>query len=58
MRVKEIPSGKILEVNDSYGSRLIEHGKAVPAGKASSSAPKKGGRKGEKADVPGGQGEI
>lgn len=53
MRVKEIPSGKILEVNDSYGSRLIEQGKAVPAGKVSSPAPKKGGRKGEKTDVPG-----
>lgn len=50
MRVKEIPTGKILEVNDSYGTRLIEQGKAVPAGKGSSPAPKKGSRKGEKED--------
>lgn len=53
MRVKEIPSGKILEVNDSYGSRMIEQGKAVPTGKVSSPAHKKGGRKGEKENVPG-----
>ena len=28
MKVMELKSGKIIEVNDSYGSRLIEQGKA------------------------------
>lgn len=29
MKVREVRTGKVLEVNDSYGARLIEQGKAV-----------------------------
>lgn len=29
MKVKDIKTGKINEVNDAYGARLIEQGKAV-----------------------------
>lgn len=31
MKVKDIKTGKINEVNDAYGARLIEQGKAVAA---------------------------
>lgn len=31
MRVTELATKKMREVNDSYGLRLIEQGKAVPA---------------------------
>lgn len=29
MRVKVLKSNKVMEVNDSYGTRLIEQGKAI-----------------------------
>ena len=32
MKVKLTENGEIAEVEDSWGERLIEHGKAVPAG--------------------------
>ena len=31
MKVIEIGTGKTLDVNDEYGARLFEQGKAVPA---------------------------
>ncbi|MBQ9741369.1 MAG: hypothetical protein IJV91_10605 [Kiritimatiellae bacterium] len=30
MRVKYIKTGAVVEVNDCYGARLVEQGKAVP----------------------------
>ncbi|MBQ6274472.1 MAG: hypothetical protein IJK63_09640 [Oscillospiraceae bacterium] len=30
MKVTELKTGKLLDVNDSYGARLVEQGKAVP----------------------------
>lgn len=33
MKVKYIKTGAVAEVNDSYGARLIEQGKAVTASK-------------------------
>ena len=35
MKVKFVKTGKTVTVDDSYGVRLIEQGKAVPAGKES-----------------------
>lgn len=29
MKVKQLSTGKVLSVNDSYGTRLIEQGQAV-----------------------------
>lgn len=40
MKVILIATGETVEVNDSYGSRLFEQGKAVPAPKKSAPAPK------------------
>ena len=54
MIVKIIKTGEVLEVNDSYGARLIEQGiaEAVPytgkdAKAAEAPAPKKGGKSGD-----------
>ena len=45
MKIKILETGEIFDVNDSYGCRLIEQGKAVieikPAPKAVKAAPKK-----------------
>lgn len=30
MRIKFVKSGKTVQVNDSYGTRLIEQGMAIP----------------------------
>ena len=40
MKVILIATGETVEVNGSYGSRLFEQGKAVPAPKKSAPAPK------------------
>lgn len=46
MRVLDLSSGKYLEVNKSYGRRLIENGKAVSAPqKAKTAASKKQDKK-------------
>lgn len=54
MRVKEVLTGKILEVNASYGARLIEQGRAVLQKKATEALPspaaKKNSKKGATAD--------
>ena len=48
MKVLELKAKKIIEVNDSYGARLIEHGMAIlppetkPALKAEKETAKKG----------------
>ena len=44
MNVKMLASGEICAVNASYGMRLIEQGKAVPAPE-SADAPKKTAKK-------------
>lgn len=31
MKIKEIQTGRVMDVSDSYGARLIEQGKAVIA---------------------------
>lgn len=41
MKVKYIKSGECKTVNDSYGARLIEQGKAVYAGDAAKPKPVK-----------------
>lgn len=51
MRVKEVLTGKILEVNASYGARLIEHGKAVLPPKEPETAPAHAAKKGSKKEV-------
>lgn len=40
MKVKDIKTGKINEVNDAYGARLIEQGKAVAEKQAAEEKPK------------------
>ena len=47
MKVILIATGETVEVNDSYGSRLFEQGKAVPAPKKSAPAPKAEAKKEE-----------
>ena len=39
MKVKLIKTGEVVEVNDSYGERLIEQGKAVLVEEAPAAAP-------------------
>lgn len=51
MRVKEILTGKILDVNASYGARLIEQGRAVLAKKEPETAPAPAAKKGSKKAV-------
>ncbi|MDD3881895.1 MAG: hypothetical protein PHI27_06550 [Eubacteriales bacterium] len=41
MKVKLLKTGETVTVNDSYGARLIEQGKAVYADKESKSGPVK-----------------
>lgn len=45
MKVKEIASGKILEVNACYATRLIEQGRAVLPEKEAMEPAKKGSKK-------------
>lgn len=40
MKVKDIKTGKINEVNDAYGARLIEQGKAVAEKQIAEEKPK------------------
>ena len=49
MKVMELSTRKIIEVNDSYGNRLIQHGKAVlPPVARETPKPEKGpGKKGD-----------
>ena len=42
MRIKYTHTGEVTTVNDGYGVRLIEQGKAVPAGLDKKPAVKKG----------------
>lgn len=57
MRVMDTATGKVLEVNASYGARLCEHGKAVlipqkpDTAPASAPAARKGSRKVVTADA-------
>lgn len=51
MRVKDVFTGKILEVNDSYGARLIEQGRAVLPPKEPETAPAPATKKGSKKAV-------
>lgn len=41
MKIKDIKTGEVLTVNDSYGVRMIEQGKAVAAEPERKAAPKK-----------------
>lgn len=45
MKVTEVTSGKILEVNACYAARLIEQGRAVLPEKEAPEPAKKGGKK-------------
>lgn len=49
MTVKDVSNGQTMEVNPSYGARLIEQGKAVPC-----PAVKTGSKKGAKKEVANG----
>ena len=51
MRVMETATGKILEVNASYGARLCEQGKAVLPEKETETVPAPAARKGSKKAV-------
>jgi len=55
MKVQDIKTAVIHEVNDSYGARLIEQGKAVPCPAAPAAASAKGKRRQEANDVAKGQ---
>ncbi len=50
MKVKEVASGKILEVNACYAARLIEQGRAVLPEKEAPEPAKKGSKKTVTAD--------
>lgn len=52
MKVYELKTKRAIEVNDSYGSRLIEQGRAVlaPADKAAHTAPQAAPQKVKKGD--------
>lgn len=55
MRVWDTKTKAVYEVNDSYGARLIEQGKAVPCPAAPATATGKGKRKQETGNVAEGQ---
>lgn len=51
MKVLELKTKKLIEVNESYGARLIEHGLAVLPPIASSPVPKADKASGKKGDA-------
>ena len=52
MKVILIATGETVEVNDSYGSRLYEQGKAIPAPKKAAKAEPKEEEKAEPEKKP------
>lgn len=51
MKVKQIKTGKVISVNDSYGIRLIEQGQAVLVKEKAKASPDGKAGKAKAADV-------